>query len=146
MLPSPWLPVVKGRSGPRRNTDHAAGDVRDALLATLKDLRITYLDLYLIHWPVSEPMRAGDRDDPPLTETWAAMEKLIDEVCWVARNCIVDLDYASGHKIQACACMLRSWMLSLRASVHICCAGMWITACLLFIYMCMRRVWSRTLV
>lgn len=32
----------------RRNTDHAAEDVRPALEATLNDLRTPYLDLYLV--------------------------------------------------------------------------------------------------
>ena len=31
-----------------RNTDHGAEDVRPALVQTLKDLRLTYLDNYLV--------------------------------------------------------------------------------------------------
>ncbi|KAK9915965.1 hypothetical protein WJX75_006657 [Coccomyxa subellipsoidea] len=42
------------------NTDHAAEDVRPALEATLGDLRTSYLDLYLIHWPVTEPQKRGE--------------------------------------------------------------------------------------
>ncbi|BDA45305.1 probable NADPH-dependent aldo-keto reductase, chloroplastic [Coccomyxa sp. Obi] len=60
------------------NTDHAAEDVRPALEATLHDLRTPYLDLYLIHWPVTEPQKKGDRIDPGIRETWTAMEKLVD--------------------------------------------------------------------
>ena len=33
-----------------------------------------------IHWPVPEPQKPGEEIDPPLADTWAAMEKLVDEV------------------------------------------------------------------
>jgi len=71
------------------NTYHAEEDVRPACLHTLKELDLDYLDLYLIHWPVTY-MKSDDK--VPLhpdgsvaysyvhfTETWAAMEKLVDE-------------------------------------------------------------------
>jgi alcohol dehydrogenase (NADP+) len=37
---------------------------------------VQYLDLYLVHWPASG--NVGPSVQPPLEETWAAMEKLVD--------------------------------------------------------------------
>eukprot|EP00943_MAST-04B_sp_MAST-4B-sp1_P004994 g4994.t1 len=35
------------------NTNHAAENVREACLNSLKNLQTDYLDLYLIHWPIA---------------------------------------------------------------------------------------------
>lgn len=70
------------------NDKHLPGDVRPALEKTLADLRLDYLDLFLIHWPIA--LRPGEvfpekgdeflaPEDAPLEETWAAMEQLVDE-------------------------------------------------------------------
>lgn len=68
------------------NNAHAPRHVRPALERTLKDLRLDYLDLYLIHWPVSFrqdiefPRRADEflqPDEIPIGETWQAMEKMV---------------------------------------------------------------------
>jgi alcohol dehydrogenase (NADP+) len=67
------------------NDSHAPEDVRPALERTLADLRLSWLDLYLIHWPVvlrhgvRWPQRADDLvplERLPLARTWAAMEAL----------------------------------------------------------------------
>jgi alcohol dehydrogenase (NADP+) len=64
---------------------HAPEDVGPALERTLADLRLSHLDLYLMHWPVvlragvTFPEKAEDLvalDQQPLARTWAAMEDL----------------------------------------------------------------------
>ena len=53
------------------NSDHGARRVRQACEASLKALKVDYLDLYLIHWPVSG--NVGDTVSPPIKETLQAM-------------------------------------------------------------------------
>ncbi|XP_077981648.1 aldo-keto reductase family 1 member A1-like [Glandiceps talaboti] len=71
------------------NTMHAAEDVKPACQQTLKDLGLEYVDLYLMHWPYGF-INNGEKfpknpdgtiiySDVPYLETWAAMEKLVDE-------------------------------------------------------------------
>lgn len=79
------------------NNYHRAEHVRPALEKTLSDLRLDYLDLYLIHFPISlqfvpfetryPPGWTHDPDadvpclrpDPvPIRETWEAMQELVD--------------------------------------------------------------------
>lgn len=70
------------------NDAHAPADVRPALEQTLADLQLTYLDLYLIHWPVALPKGGGmpktaadliGLDELPISATWQAMEALADQ-------------------------------------------------------------------
>ncbi|CAL8075161.1 unnamed protein product [Calicophoron daubneyi] len=65
--------------------------VGKACQKTLSDLRLSYLDLYLVHWPValqpgngpfpltSDGSAFAIDDSVLLTDTWKAMEKLVDE-------------------------------------------------------------------
>lgn len=71
------------------NTFHRPELVDGALKVTLKNLKLDYLDLYLIHWPVA--YKEGDElfpmgpdgktfifSDADYVDTWKAMEKLVD--------------------------------------------------------------------
>jgi D-xylose reductase len=80
------------------NSFHRAQHVRPALLKTLEDLQLEYLDLYLIHFPIATEFVAIDQRYPPgwfadpdapnpkvvadcvpIIETWRAMEELKQE-------------------------------------------------------------------
>src|ERR1700761_8511135 len=71
------------------NTNHRPGRVAPAFEASLDRLRLSYLDLYLIHTPFA--FQPGDDQDPrdqngnviydhgvTLLDTWRAMESLVD--------------------------------------------------------------------
>ena len=66
------------------NDAHAFGQVIPALQDSLKKLKLDYLDLYLIHWPVAFrngidfPKRPDDYltpEEAPIIDTWLQMEK-----------------------------------------------------------------------
>ncbi|KAM7534386.1 hypothetical protein Aperf_G00000116594 [Anoplocephala perfoliata] len=67
---------------------HKPEDVRKACEESLRNLGLEYLDLYLVHWPVSCHLKKGAEfsmydpnnliyDDYKLEDTWREMEKLV---------------------------------------------------------------------
>lgn len=100
------------------NTYHRKEHVKSACLRTLHDLGVEYLDLYLIHFPISlkfvpfeqryppgwnysdTPQQQPDmiEDLVPMFETWKAMEELVAEglvrnigVCNVGTSVLRDI-------------------------------------------------------
>ena len=86
------------------NDNHRAEHVRPAIEKTLSDLKLDYLDLYLIHWPVVHQHgvirpETGDQfvslDEVPLWETWQAMQ----EVCEAGLCRSIGVSNCSSKKI-----------------------------------------------
>jgi alcohol dehydrogenase (NADP+) len=59
------------------NTAHSPSAVEPALRQTLSDLNTSYVDLYLMHWPVAfHPSNSSYDNTTSITSTWHAMESL----------------------------------------------------------------------
>lgn len=56
------------------NADHSR--VEEACRKSLSELGLDYIDLYLMHWPVTG--NKGPKVEPPLEQTWRDMERLVD--------------------------------------------------------------------
>jgi diketogulonate reductase-like aldo/keto reductase len=68
------------------NTEHRPERVASACKKTLHDLKLDYLDLYLIHWGIAMPPEVPySKEGPlvtepiPIRETWKAMEELVSQ-------------------------------------------------------------------
>jgi len=67
------------------NNRHGHHNVRPAIEKTLADLRLDYLDLYLIHWPVPMqylvphvPNQFLTLEEQPIADTWLGMQEVLD--------------------------------------------------------------------
>ncbi|CAL5229700.1 g13072 [Coccomyxa viridis] len=58
------------------NKNHAR--VREACQDTLKQLRLDYLDAYLMHWPIATDDDLNPIPGPPIEEVYHKMEELMD--------------------------------------------------------------------
>lgn len=70
------------------NSNHARQDVVPAIEKTLADLRLDYLDLFLMHWPIAFRHAVTFPEGPadfvslgqiPLAETWQGMEEAVEK-------------------------------------------------------------------
>lgn len=59
------------------NTNHKSENVEKALRQTLSDLKLDYLDLYLMHWGIAFKPGTEIFEPVPISETWKAMENLV---------------------------------------------------------------------
>ncbi len=70
------------------NSFHATEDVEPAIQESLKALKLDYLDLYLMHWPIAhkpgikfseDASGFAPIEDYPIADTWQAMESLVEK-------------------------------------------------------------------
>ena len=119
------------------NTFHRKEHVRLACEKTLKDLKVDYLDLYLIHFPISLKYVPIDKryppewlydleaetptmeiDPVPLMETWQAMEALVES--GLVKNIgVCNYNSALLHDLNAYATIKPS-MLQIESHPYLC--------------------------
>lgn len=118
------------------NTFHGAEHVEEACRKTLSDLRLDFLDLYLIHFPIAleyvpidvryppEWLHDPDAPDPvmkrapvPLQETWMAMETLVHKGL-VNRIGVCNYNTALIHDLMSYA-TIRPAMLQIEAHPYL---------------------------
>lgn len=87
---------------------HRPDLVREGCLDSMSKLGVDYLDLYLMHFPVSfvpgcvEATSADQVEDVPIEDTWKAMEGLVDE--GLVRNLgVSNFEIDDLKKVQAVA-------------------------------------------
>ncbi|ELU12828.1 hypothetical protein CAPTEDRAFT_167119 [Capitella teleta] len=68
---------ITSKLGPK---NQGRGKCREAFLKTLSDLQVSYLDLYLIHWPGAQGMKPEDDRHSELRKgSWLDMQELCRE-------------------------------------------------------------------
>lgn len=70
------------------NDRHRPEHVEDALKESLRNLNLSHLDLYLIHWPIAQTFGVArpdsgkdyvSLDEVPISETWQALEECVEK-------------------------------------------------------------------
>ncbi|KAK9866609.1 hypothetical protein WJX84_000733 [Apatococcus fuscideae] len=56
---------------------HAKDAVEPALRESLRKLKLDYVDLFLVHWPITD--QHGATLQPPMQETWEGMQDVVDQ-------------------------------------------------------------------
>ncbi|KAH0804940.1 oxidoreductase, aldo/keto reductase family protein [Histomonas meleagridis] len=100
------------------STHHDPAHVEESIRKSLKDLQLEYLDLFLVHQPLSFEYSPDDlfpKDesgkikivDIPMVDTWKAMEQLVEKgltrhigMCNVSIELIEKIRFTPGIKIQ----------------------------------------------
>lgn len=94
------------------NDGHAKEDVEPRIRESLAQLKLEYLDLYLIHWPVT-PI-AAETLTPSYSETWAAMEAVHAK----GLTKTIGVSNMTAKKLQAMKAYAKVWPAVNQVEVH----------------------------